>query len=129
MCCGVYGKDREKDCQDGELLRLRRASEDFAQMVSPEGTNYSKGGEVMTEIEYYEAFVNVSGITKLGVYARSYEEAEKLLNEHIDYLGVDKFSPDLDLDVREVVSIEKADKRYASELVNDKDDFEEGTNG
>lgn len=83
----------------------------------------------MAEIKYYEAFVNVSGTTKLGVYARSDEEAEKLLNEHIDYLGVDKFSPDLDLDVCEVVSIEEADERYASELVNDKDDFEEGTNG
>ena len=83
----------------------------------------------MAEIKYYEAVVNVSGTTKLGVYARSDEEAEKLLNEHIDYLGVDKFSPDLNLDVCEVVSIEEADKRYASELVNDKDDFEEGANG
>lgn len=83
----------------------------------------------MAEVKYYEAIVNVSGITKFGVYARSDEEAEKLLNEHIYYLGVDKFSPDLDLDVYEVVSIEEADKRYASELVNDKDDFEEETNG
>lgn len=80
-------------------------------------------------VKYYEAVVNVSGTTKLGVYARSDEEAEKLLNEHLDYFGVDEFSSDLDLDVCEVVSIEKSDKRYASEIVNDKDDFVEGTNG
>lgn len=82
----------------------------------------------MAEVRYYEAIVNVSGTTKLGVYARSDEEAEKLLNEHLDYFGADKYSSDLDLDVYEVVSIEKSDKRYASELVNDKDDFEEETN-
>ena len=79
-------------------------------------------------VKYYEAIVNVSGTTKLGVYARSNEEAEKLLNEHLDYIGVDKFSSDLDLDVCEVVSIEKSDKRYADELVNDKDDFVEEDN-
>ena len=83
----------------------------------------------MAEVKYYEAIVNVSGTTKLGVYARSDEEAEKLLNEHLDCFGVDKHSSDLDLDVCEVVSIEKLDKRYASELVNDKDYFVEGTNG
>ena len=80
-------------------------------------------------VKYYEAIVNVRGTTSLGVYARSDEEAEKLLNEHLDYFGVDKYSPDLDLDICEVVSIEKSDKRYASELVNDKDDFVEGSNG
>lgn len=80
-------------------------------------------------VKYYEAAVNVSGTTRLGVYARNEKEAEKLLNEHLDYFKVDKFSPDLDLDVCEVVSIEKPDKLYASELVNDKDDFEEETNG
>ena len=77
----------------------------------------------MAEVKYYEAIVNVSGTTKLGVYARSNEEAEKLLNEHLYYLGVDKFSSDLDLDVCEVVSIEKSDKQYAYDLVNDKDDL------
>ena len=82
----------------------------------------------MAEVKYYEAIVNVRGTTGLGVYARSYEEAERLLNEHLDHFGVDKFSPDLDLDIRRVVSIEKLDKRYASELVNDKDDFKEETN-
>ena len=79
-------------------------------------------------VKYYEAVVNVSGTTRLGVYARSDEEAEKLLNEHLDYFGVDEFSTDLDLDEFEVASIEEADERYISELVNDKDDFEEGTN-
>lgn len=74
----------------------------------------------MTEsVKYYEATVNVSGTTRLGVYARSDEEAEKLLNEHLYYFGVDNFSSNLDLDVCEVVSIENPDKRYASELVND----------
>ena len=82
----------------------------------------------MEEVKYYEATVNVSGTTRLGVYARSEEEAEKLLNEHLDYFGADKYSTDLDLDEFEVASIEEADERYASELANDKDDFEEETN-
>lgn len=80
------------------------------------------------EVKYYEAVIDVSGTTKLGVYARSDEEVEKLLNEHLDYFGADKYSSDLDLDAYEVVSIENSDKRYASEVVNDKDDFEEETN-
>lgn len=81
-------------------------------------------------VKYYEAIVNVSGITRLGVYARNDEEAEKLLNEHLYYLGVDEYSPDLDLGEFEVASIGEADEqRRASELVNDKDDFVEENNG
>lgn len=80
-------------------------------------------------VKYYEAVVNVSGTTRLGVYARNKEEAEELLNEYIDCFGVDKYSSDLDIDVCEVGSMKKSDEQYAEELVNDKEDFEEENNG
>ena len=83
----------------------------------------------MAEVKYYEATVNVSGTTRLGVYARSEEEAEKLLEEHIDYFGVDKFSTDLDLDYCEIDNIAEYLGGTAFEIVNTKEELEEGTNG
>lgn len=85
----------------------------------------------MAEVRYYEAIVNVSGTTRLGVYARSEEEAEKLLDEHLDYIGVDKFSTDIDLYdcVVDSSSISEYVSEIAYEVINSEDDFEEETNG
>lgn len=82
----------------------------------------------MAEVKYYEATVNVSGTTRLGVYARSDEEAEELLNEHIDCFGVDKFSTDLDLDCCEIDSIAEYVASTAYEIVNTKEELEEEHN-
>ena len=82
-------------------------------------------------VKYYEAVVNVSGTTRLGVYARSDEEAEKLLNEHLDYFGVDKFSLDLDLDDCELdsSSITEYASRTVYEIVNSEEELKEKDNG
>lgn len=80
----------------------------------------------MDEVKYFEAVVNVSGRTTLGVYARSEDEAFELLEEYVDSFGVDKYSRNLDLDDFEITSaIAERDKRYAYEVVNSKEDFQE----
>lgn len=78
------------------------------------------------EVKYYEAVIDVSGTTRLGVYARSEEEALELLEEHIDLFGVDNYSSDLDLDDCEVFDISEYTGRTAYEVINSKDELEEG---
>ena len=84
----------------------------------------------MAEVKYYEAVVNVSGTTRLGVYARSEEEAEKLLDEYAYSVGVDRFSTDLDLDdcVVDSSSISEYVSEIAYEVINSEEEFEEETN-
>ena len=82
-------------------------------------------------VKYYEALVNVSGTTILGVYARSEEEALRLLEEHVNYAGVDHFSTDLALDDCEVdsYSISEFEIETAYEVINSEEEFKEETNG
>lgn len=80
----------------------------------------------MDEIRYFEAIVYVSGTTRLGVYARSKEEAFELLEEYVDDFGIDKYSRDLELDDFEITSaIEERDERNAYEVANSKENFQE----
>ena len=85
----------------------------------------------MAEIKYYEATVNVSGTTRLGVYARSEEEAEKLLDEYAYSVGVDRFSTDLDLYdcVVDSSSISEYVSEIAYEVINSEEEFKEEDNG
>ena len=78
------------------------------------------------EVKYFEAIVIVSGTARLGVYARNEEEAFNLLEEHVETVGIDRHSPDVDLYDFEVdPDIMEYGSSTVYEVINSKDDFQE----